>query len=47
MTRPIKKPMQVYSHNPCEKSLMEKVVLNRAKDLFISGTGAIVTGCFS
>jgi len=29
-----KKLKQVYSHHPCKKPLMEKVLLNRAKDLF-------------
>jgi len=39
---------KVYSHHPCEKPLTKRVfLLNWAKDLFICGTGAIMTGCSS
>jgi len=34
---------KVYSRHPCEKPLMERVLLNQAKDLFICSTGAIMT----
>jgi len=41
-----KKLTQVYSHYPCDKSLMERF-FKAVKDLFRWGTGAIKTGCSS
>jgi len=36
---------KIYNHYPCEKIPDEMIfLLNWAKDLFIWGTGAIVTG---
>jgi len=42
------KPEQVYSRHPCEKPLMERVLLKHAKNLFMRSTEAnFMTGCFS
>jgi len=38
---------QVYSRHSCEETLMERIFLKRAKDLFRWDTGAIMTGCSS